>query len=343
MNVLEQPVNRSSNALRNALTRLAHWFVWLTVATLWLWSLLALWFFPAWPVWFQILMATVWIGASVAWCRKVRGLWKPLGIIAGFLILRGIWEFNRPSNDRNWLDANQRLVSAEFSGDLVRIHNFRNSHWRTKDDADIRWEDRTFNLARIQSVDFIVAPFGPGRIMAHSFLTFGFDDGRHVAISVEIRKERGESFSPVRGLFRNYEMIYVVGEETDLIGLRTHVQQDPVYLFPIRTPVEKVRALFTSMLDSANRLASAPEFYNTAVNTCHLQILRHVNSLRKETIGLDWRNYFPAHADELAWQLGLINFDGSLEEARSRFQINSRSAMLDDPKEWSRQIRQTAP
>ena len=136
---------------------------------------------------------------------------------------------------------------------------------------------------------------------------------------------------------------WIPREETDLIGLRTGVHQDPVYLFPIRTPVEKVRALFISMLESANRLAVSPEFYNTARNTCHLQILRHVNSLRKDKLGFDWRNYLPAHADELASELGLIDFNGSLQEARSRFLINSRSAMLDDPQAWSKQIRQIEP
>jgi hypothetical protein len=146
-------------------------------------------------------------------------------------------------------------------------------------------------------------------------------------------------------MFRHYETIYVVGDETDLIALRTGVDKDPVYLFPVKTPPEKARALFVAMLRSANRLAKEPEFYNTVINTCHLKIVRHVNELRRDKIGFDWRNYVPGHSDELAWELGLIDFSGTLEQARARFLLQPQAAggPVEDRGEWSRRIRQAVP
>jgi hypothetical protein len=325
---------------RNRFSRIGLTATWVLAAALWLWSLLALWFFPAWPSWMQFVVTIIALAVSVGHCWHARRIWKPLGLIAGFLLVRGLWEFNRPSNDRVWIDVNARTVSAELNGDQVRIRNFRSAHWRTAKDYDLNWEERTYDLAQLRTVDFVISPFAFGRTFAHTFLTFGFADGEYVAISVEIRRERGESYSPVRGMFRHYEVTYVVGDETDLIALRTEVNQDPVYLFPIRTPVEKVRGLFVSLLQNANRLREQPEFYHTVLNTCHLHVVQHVNALRRHKIGFDWRNLLPGYADELASELGLIDFDGSLEQARERFLINSRSAPVTDRKVWSRQIRQ---
>jgi len=171
---------------------------------------------------------------AAEWLRKAPRRWKSFGLIAGFLLVRGVWEFNRPSVDRDWTSINARTVSAEFDRESVRIRNVRSAVWRGENDFDLHWEDRAYDLARIRTVDFIVVPFGLGRTMAHTFLTFGSKDGEYVAISVEVRKERGETYSPVKGMFRHYEIIYVVGDETDLIALRTAIHREPVYLFPIK-------------------------------------------------------------------------------------------------------------
>jgi hypothetical protein len=309
----------------------------------WLWALLAVWHWPKAPAWLVAGLTDALTGGTVAWFVKGPRHWRWRGLLIGVLVVRLAWEGNRPSNDRAWVDYNARLPVAEFSWDRVTLRNVRVVGWRTASDYDLRWEERAYDLSGLRTVDFLVSPFAMRGAMAHTFLSFGFADGEYVAVSVEARKEQGETYSPAQGFFRHYETIFAIGDETDVIGLRTGVYRDPVYLFPIKAPPEQVRALFESILHDANALAERPQFYNTALNTCHLRILRHVNSLRAERIGLDWRNYFPGRSDELALELGLLDFDGTVEEARQRFRINERSQMSASSKAWSRQIRAFPP
>jgi hypothetical protein len=306
---------------------------------LWLWALLALWYWPHCPVWLACVLVLVLSGFGWFCIARVPSPKRWLGLLAAFLVVRLVWEFNQPSNDRSWLEVNARAPVSDFAGDQVTIYSFRSAHWLSRTECDLCWEDRTYDLRQLATVEFLVSPFALNGTMAHTFLTFGFDDGRHVAVSVEIRKEQGESYSPLRGLFRNYETLFVIGEESDLIALRTLIWKNPVYAFPIRTDRARVRALFELLLRDANQLAVRPEWYHTLLNTCHLRLLHHVNALRQEKIGVDWRNYLPGRSDELAWELGLIDFNGSLDEARRRFLLTNPAPWIPDPKEWSRQIR----
>ena len=177
--------------------------------------------------------------------------------------------------------------------------------------------------------------------MAHTLLTFGFEDGEHVGISVEVRKEEGEIFSPIAGLFRRYELMYLIGDERDLIGLRANIRKDPVFVYPLRGEPQQVKELFVAMLRRVNKLRRKPEFYNTITSTCTTNLVSHFEQLRKEPLDFELRILLPADSDELAWEIGLIDFDGTMEEAQRRFLINDRTKMLDDGKAWSRQIRQT--
>jgi hypothetical protein len=136
-------------------------------------------------------------------------------LIVGYLLLIVIV---RPSNNRDWSPDTERTASAVFIDNSVKIRNVRNAQYRSTTDFDVHWEDRTYDLQKLESVWFIVEPFSDWRGPAHTFLSFGFGNSEYIAISVEIRKEKGESFSPVAGLLRQYELIYVVGDERDLIG-----------------------------------------------------------------------------------------------------------------------------
>jgi hypothetical protein len=168
---------------------------------------------------------------------------------------------HRPSNDRDWSPDQKILATAIVHGDQVEIRNVRNFRYTSESAFSPAYETRTYDLNRLDSVWFVVERFGEMAGMAHTFLSFGFGD-EFVAISVEIRKERGETFSPVKGLLRQYELMYVIGDERDLIGLRTNYRRDIVYLYPVKTTREKMRRVFLDMLERANELAVRPEFYN---------------------------------------------------------------------------------
>lgn len=245
----------------------------------------------------------------------------------------------RPSNDRPWSPDQERVPTAVFHGDSVLVRNVRNIHYRSTTDYDVRWEDRAYDLRRLESVWFMVEPFSGWRGPAHTLLSFGFGDGVFVAISVEVRKERGESFSPLRGMLRQYELTYVVGDERDLIGLRANHRRDSVYLYPIRTSPERMRELFLAMLERANALAAHPEFYNTLTSTCTTNIVRHVNIIAPQRIPFSYKVLLPAHADDLAYELGLIDTKLPRTGFRRAHLINDLAELYADSASFSSGIR----
>lgn len=258
------------------------------------------------------------------------------GAIVAYLLLVLLL---RPSNERNWSADQQRLATAEFSGDSVRVQNVRNAAYRSTTDFDVHWEDRSYDLRRLESVWYVVEPFATWRGPAHTFLSFGFGDGEYVAISVEIRKEQGESFSPLLGVLRQYELTYIVGDERDLIGLRANHRRDDVHLYPMRATKAAARALFVSMLERANALATKPEFYNTLTSTCTSNIVDHVNLIAPEPISFSYKTLLPAHSDDLAFDLGLIDTDLPREQFRATFRINDLALEHADSAGFSEAVR----
>ena len=245
----------------------------------------------------------------------------------------------RPSNQRNWTPDTQRTVNAIVTGDSVKIENVRNAHYRSKTDFDVHWETRTYDLRKLESVWFMVEPFSDWRGPAHTLLSFGFSDGQHIGISVEIRKEEGESFSPLGGLLRQYELIYIVGDERDLIGLRANHRHDDVYLYKMRATPEQARELFLSMLKRANQVAEKPEFYNTLTSTCTTNLVEHINVIAPGRIPLSYKTLLPAYSDELAFDLDLIDTTLSREEFRAAHQINEMAKQHADTPDFSEAIR----
>jgi hypothetical protein len=269
-----------------------------------------------------------------------------LSIFAVLLLAAGVLVFRifgpRPSNDRDWTTDQERLAWADFQGRQVVVHNVRNARYRSTDDYDVVWEDRSYDLDRLQSAWFVVEPFespdweGP----AHTFMSFGFAGDDYLAVSVEIRKEKGEEFSPWKGLLRQYEVMYVVGDERDLIQLRTSYRRDPVYLYPVRAPRERIEQLFVSMLRRANHLRQEPEHYNTLTNTCTTNIVRHVNELIPGRVPWSYKVLLPGYSDELAYDLGLIDTELPFSEAKRHFRVDDDALRAAGREDFSRRIRQ---
>ena len=215
--------------------------------------------------------------------------------------------FIRPSNQRDWSPDQSRLPFAETHGPLVTIHDVRNFRYGGSDRFTPAWYDKTYDLRQLDSVWFVVEPFGSLEGLAHTFVSFGFAGGDYVAVSVEIRKEKGESYSPLKGLLRQYEVMYVVGDERDLIALRANHRHDRVYLYRVRTTPERMRRMFVEMLERANALREKPEFYNTLTNTCTTNLVHHVNAIVPGRVPLHPAVFLPGYSDKLAYKLGLID------------------------------------
>ncbi len=311
--------------------------VWSFLGLGWLWALLALWFFAPWPV--QVPVALIWGTSAVLAAARLPRPAALKAIAAGILIVWLLWLFCYPSNERDWTPDQVRMPVAHFEENAILIENVRHATYRSTDNYDVEWCSRRYDLNSIRSVEYIVEHFASWQGPAHTFLTFGFTDGQYVAISTEIRKEKGESFSWLAGLFKQYDIMYVVGDERDLIGLRVNMRKHPVYLFPIKAKQEHIRTLFVTMLQRANKLHEQPEFYNTATNSCTSNIVRHLEQVSQRDVPFDLRVLLPGYSDELAFELGLIDVEGNLEEARPHCLIKGPTeASLDEP-DWSEVIR----
>ena len=246
----------------------------------------------------------------------------------------------KPSNDRQWEPDQAVLAYAEIDGDRVTVHNIRNCDYLTAENYIVRHYDKTFDLDRLQSVDFIVAPFKEMPLLAHTMLSFGFAGGDHLGVSVEIRKEKGEKFDTLKGFLRQYELMYVVGDERDLIGLRANHRLDDVYVYRTRASPAEARDLFLDVMRRVNKLYHQPEFYDTLTNNCTTNVRHHVNRLAPDRVPYDYRVLFPGYADHLAYDLGLLETDTTFEETRRRARVNYLAYLHRDDPEFSLKIRQ---
>jgi hypothetical protein len=247
-----------------------------------------------------------------------------------------------PSASRDWHPQQRTVPSISVRGDLVEIRGVRDFGYRGESDFEARYVDRTYDLEKLDAADYVVSRFGGVPGLAHAFLTFGFG-GERVAISVEARKERGETYSPLRGLLNEYELMYVIGSERDLIGVRTHVWKEAVTLYPVRATPDQLRRMFLEMVTRAEKLRGEPEFYDTLFNSCNSNIVHHVDTIAPGSIGFDPRTILPGFADTVAYELGLIDSPLPLETIRTTHRIDLHAARLPLDEHFSRNIRRHLP
>jgi hypothetical protein len=249
-----------------------------------------------------------------------------------------------PRADRLWAPDHAVMPATHFEGHLAHVDQVRNFRHPAAGRFVAAYDERTYDLDRLESVWFVLVPFGTTwRGPAHSFVSFGFrSDSAHpqeyVAISVEARREPGEHYSALLGLLKRFELLYVVGDERDLIAQRA-VGGDDVYLYPIHTTPDKMRRMFVEMLQRANALREHPEFYNTLTNNCTSNLVDHVNAITRRKVPQGLKTILPGYSDEVAYAIGLIDTPLSLEEARRRFYVTKIARAAADSPDFSQRIR----
>jgi hypothetical protein len=258
----------------------------------------------------------------------------------GLCLVIGIYFFTRvPSNNRDWSLDQAILPSADINNNLVTIHNIRNFSYTSKTNYTPNYYDKTFDLNKIKKVYYVVEPFSSTKGAAHTFLSFEFEGNNFVAISIEIRKEKGEIFSAVKGLLRQYEIMYVIADERDVVKLRSNYRKDLVYIYPAKTTPEKMRSLFLDMVSEANKLVDKPEFYNSITNSCTSKIADHINNISPKRIPWSFKILFPKNSDKLAYDLGLLDTNLPWSEVRAKFLINDKALKYANDPDFSMKIR----
>ena len=208
---------------------------------------------------------------------------------------------------------------GDRDGGRLTIRNIRDFAYRSETEFTPAYYDATYDLGALESAD-LVTSYWAGEEIAHVFITFGFRDGRHLAVSVETRRERDEAYSSLAGFFRHYELIYVEADERDLIGVRTDIRRERVYLYRLQLSPDVVRRLFLSYIERITTLAARPEFYNTLTNNCTTSILGGANAV-SPAIAYSWKILAGGHAAEYAYELGLLRSQLTFADLRRRSRV----------------------
>jgi Domain of unknown function (DUF4105) len=265
-----------------------------------------------------------------------------VGFAAAFAGVLLWWISIAPSNERDWQTEVALLPYATRDGDLVTLHNVRNFDYRTEQDFVARYDDRTFDLRKLDAVD-LIAVYWAGDAIAHIMVSFGFA-GDHVAISIETRKEKGEVYSSLAGFFRQYELIYVVGDERDLIRVRTNYRrpEELAYLYRTRMNPANGQRLFLEYVSKINQLKERPEFYNTLTTNCTTDVWSLARAL-SDRVPLDWRVLLSGHFPEYAYDLGSLDTSMPFAELKARSLINDKAHAADQDPDFSARIRDGLP
>lgn len=278
-------------------------------------------------------------GIWALWCShrpQIKMLYALL--FAGLLV----WWFSiAPSHHRNWRPEVAVMPRAIITGDNVHFTGFRNFQYRTRDDFTIHYEERDVSLSHLTNVDFYISYWMPGPV-GHTFVSFIFDNAPPVSISIETRPEVGQTFDPIGSLFKQFELIYVVGDEHDLVGVRANYRKERVYLYHLKISPENARKLFMVYLKRINELADKPEFYHLLSNSCTINILRYANAAGR-TGRVDIRHYLNGWIDSYLYARAWLNTRLPFAELRQRSFINDKAQAADKNADFSKSIRVDLP
>jgi hypothetical protein len=259
-----------------------------------------------------------------------------LGVIAWWLTIA-------PSQDRNWRPEVAVMPRAFVDGDRVRVTGVRNFDYRSRNDFTVHYEEREVDLSHLTGLDFYVSYWSEGPV-AHTFVSFIFDNAPPLSISIETRPEVGRGFEPIASMFKQFELIYVVGEERDLVGVRATHRREAVYLYRLNASPEDVRRLLMVYLARINELADRPEFYHLLTNSCTINIIRYANAAGREG-RFDIRHLFNGLIDSYLYHSGRVDTTLPFDELRRRSLINEAAQAADGAPEpdFSQRIRAFLP
>jgi len=311
------------------------------------WGALALWFQLGRAA--ALALGAAWCLAGVASALALwRGRrWRATSWILGAGALAALamacwWHALQPSHERQWADDVARLLDARVDGDRIVLHNVRNFDWRSETDYTARWETREYRLSQLASADLVMS-YWMGPHIAHTLVSFAFDDGQRLVFSLEIRKERGESFSAIGGFFRRFEQVIVAADERDIVRTRSNARGEQVYLYRLNASRAQLRDVLRDYLRRADALRAAPSFYNTLTSNCTTILFELARSI-DPGLPLDWRLLASGHFAEYAWDHGALTPDVPYAELRRLGHVNARALQADrDGRDYSTAIREGIP
>ena len=293
--------------------------------------------------WFGLRLAlAIAFAAFAIWAIWLSGQRRmSLVLIALYLGVVAWWISISPSHDRPWRPEVAVMPRAFIDGDRVRITGVRNFEYRSRNDFTVRYEEREISLSHLTDLDFYVSYWSEGPV-GHTFLSFIFDNAPPLSISIETRPEVGEGFAPIASMFKQFELIYVVGDEPDLVGVRANYRNETVYLYRLNSSAFDARRLLLIYLARINELADRPEFYHLLTNSCTINIIRYANAAGREG-RFDIRHLLNGLIDSYLYHSGRVNTSLPFDELRRRSLINEAARAADGAPDFSERIRASLP
>lgn len=307
------------------------------------WAALALWYqAPGGQL--KIVLLLLWgafaLGVLTALWQGRAGL-AFLSFALAFGILLIWWQRITPTNERLWADDVAQITNGTIDGNRVTLRNVRNFDWRSNSDYTQRWETRSYDLDKLASVDMIMS-YWDGWAIAHMLISFGFEDGQHVAFSVEVRRGKNENYSEIGGFFKRDGLSIIAADERDVVRVRTNIRGEDDYLYRIRMPLPAMRSLFLGYVGQADQLLYTPRFYNTITVNCTTLVYH----MMKRIVGyLPWsyRLLFTGYLPEYVYRVGGLDQRFNLEELRALGRITDRARQSDRSDTFSADIRRGIP
>ncbi len=261
-----------------------------------------------------------------------------LGWIVAISVVVVPWALKKPVQQADWKPAASRLPSALTEGNMVTFHNFRHFDYDDTGKPTERWESRAVDLSKLEGLDFVHHVLGNG-LLAHPLLSFNFGDDGRIAFSVEGRFRKGQEFSPLRGLYKQYNLIYLVGDERDFLQDRAIVRNEPVRLYRSTYPLERIREIFRETIAAMNALREKPRFYNSLTSNCTTSYIRQAPAGKRPR--LDYRIILNGFMESLLYERGLIAKEGlSLEDLKRQASINEVAREAREDPAFSDRIRE---
>ena len=322
--------------------------LWLLLLTC-IWSaalLFAIWAFGALSFDFPWGRAFVpWVFAALVGAAIIFGRSFGLRLFLVIALSLGVllwWRTLQPSNERTWQPPVAKTAWAEIDNDRVIIHNVRNFNYKTGQEPEAQWETREIDLRNVTGVDLFINYWGSD-LMAHPIISFQFSDGPPLAFSIETRREVGEDYSAIGGIYRQYELIFIAADERDVVRLRTnHSKGETLYLYRTALSAAAARERLMEYLESINELHRAPRWYHAVENNCTTSI--RSQHPRAERSRWDWRILVNGLMDELFYQHRLILTGGlPFAELKSKALINPAANSAENDPDFSLRIREDRP
>ncbi len=299
------------------------------------WCFGAVWYSNLPWGWLRCILAFVVLILLLA-AILVRGKYKfPLRGALGLMGIIIIWYILIPaSNDRDWQPSCSRnpYAASSTDGKQLTIHNIRDFAYRTETDFDMRYIDETYNLDDLSSMDYIQVHWGGMQAIAHSMLSFGFSDGRHLVVSVETRLEKNDIQGGLPGMYKQFELLMILGTERDILGLRTNYRHEDVYLYPTRLDRNEIRTVFLDIIRRVNELKDHPRFYNTLSHNCFTSLFPSIKLIRPEMkfdIGMLLNGFTDRKAFEYRVSRGELH--GDFTQFRHQHYVNPKVDKLPSP------------